>query len=79
MNYYMGMIQLHRCHPSMPPAAMPAAHQADSTTKEYAIIIGRIAAGLTFRREWGTSPIDANLAAAFVESAFCLFVAGVQV
>lgn len=80
MNYYMGMIQLHRCHPNMPPAAMPAAHQADAYTKDYAILIGRIAAGLsTQSTAWAGTRIDVNIGAAYVESAFCLFVAGVQV
>ncbi|KAF7559655.1 hypothetical protein G7046_g4488 [Stylonectria norvegica] len=47
MNYYMGMIHLHRTHPSMPPAAMQAAGLSARQTAEYANQIGRIAAGLS--------------------------------
>ncbi|KAK0391065.1 hypothetical protein NLU13_0567 [Sarocladium strictum] len=79
MNFYMGMIQLHRCHPNMPPAAMPAAHMAEQNTREYAVLIGRMAAGLSIQgSNWPGQRIDVNLAAAYVECSFCLFVAAVQ-
>lgn len=78
MNYYMGLIVLHRCHPSMPPAAMQAAGIAAHKTAHYANQIGRIAAGLTDDRP-ANYQISTLLSAAFIESSFCLFVAGVQV
>ncbi len=46
MNFYMGMIVLHRSHPSMPPVAMIAAGMAARQTAPYATEIGRIASGL---------------------------------
>ncbi|QUC16986.1 uncharacterized protein UV8b_01227 [Ustilaginoidea virens] len=77
MNYYMGLIHLYRSRPNMPPAAMQAAGMAAPSTAGYAIQIGRIAAGLTDdcsqKRE-----ISTTLAAALIESSFCLFVAAVQ-
>ncbi|KAJ3485514.1 hypothetical protein NLG97_g6797 [Lecanicillium saksenae] len=76
MNYYMGLIHLHRAHPNMPPAAMQAAGMAAKDTATYANQIGRIASGL-----WGDSPRstpDPLLVAALIECSFCLFVAGVQ-
>ncbi|OIW31765.1 hypothetical protein CONLIGDRAFT_660025 [Coniochaeta ligniaria NRRL 30616] len=47
MNYYMGLIVLHRAHPSRPPIAMVAAGMAAQETGVWANEIGRIAAGLT--------------------------------
>lgn len=78
MNYYMGLIHLHRSRPNMPPAAMQAAQMAAPSTAGYAIQIGRIAAGLTddLSRK---KDISTTLAAGFIESSFCLFVAAVQV
>ncbi|OAA81496.1 Fungal transcriptional regulatory protein [Akanthomyces lecanii RCEF 1005] len=76
MNYYMGLIHLHRAHPHMPPAAMQAAGMAAKDTATYANQIGRIASGL-----WADSPRstpDPLLVAALIECSFCLFVAGVQ-
>lgn len=78
MNYYMGLIHLYRSRPNMPPAAMQAAQVAAPSTAGYAIQIGRIAAGLAddcSRR----LDVSTTLAAAFIESCFCLFVAAVQV
>ncbi|RYP90366.1 hypothetical protein DL770_003513 [Monosporascus sp. CRB-9-2] len=77
MNYYMGYIMLHRAHPDMPPVAMMAAGLAAPMTAPYAREIGRIAAGL----EENISCLDVVstlMGAALIESAFCLFVAGVQ-
>ncbi|PNY27371.1 transcriptional regulatory protein [Tolypocladium capitatum] len=77
MNYYMGLIHLYRSRPNMPPAAMQAAQVAAPSTAGYAIQIGRIAAGLAddcSRR----LDVSTTLAAAFIESSFCLFVAAVQ-
>ncbi|RYP73713.1 hypothetical protein DL771_003426 [Monosporascus sp. 5C6A] len=77
MNYYMGYIMLHRAHPDMPPVAMMAAGLAAPITAPYAREIGRIAAGL----EENISCLDVVstlMGAALIESAFCLFVAGVQ-
>ncbi|KAM3513293.1 hypothetical protein MY11210_003069 [Beauveria gryllotalpidicola] len=76
MNYYMGLIHLHRAHPHMPPAAMQAAGMAAKDTAVYANQIGRIASGL-----WADNPRstpDPLLVAALIECSFCLFVAGVQ-
>ncbi|KAI0132752.1 hypothetical protein BJ170DRAFT_700503 [Xylariales sp. AK1849] len=77
MNYYMGMIVLHRAHPEMPPVAMMAAGASAHHTMRYAMEIARIAAGLeenvSMLRE-----VSTLVGAAFIESSFCLFVAGVQ-
>jgi hypothetical protein len=78
MNYYMGLIYLHRSHPSMPPAAMMAAGAAAQQTGEWATLIGRIAAGLSEDCSQ-MKEITTLMGAAFIESSFCLFVAGVQV
>lgn len=78
MNYYMGMIVLHRSHPSMPPVAMMAAGRAAQDTGRYAMEIGRIAAGLE-EHVPQLEEISTLVGAAFIESSFCLFVAGVQV
>lgn len=78
MNYYMGLIHLHRSHPTMPPAAMHAAGVAARRTAGYAVEIGRIAAGLSGDSSQLTE-VTTLLGAAFIESAFCLFVAAVQV
>ncbi|KAF4513515.1 hypothetical protein G6O67_000779 [Ophiocordyceps sinensis] len=77
MNYYMGLIHLYRSHPSMPPAAMQAAQLAAGVTAGFANQVGRIAAGLT--EDCSRMPdVSTTLAAAFIESSFCLFVAAVQ-
>ncbi|PHH76777.1 hypothetical protein CDD80_1227 [Ophiocordyceps camponoti-rufipedis] len=77
MNYYMGLIHLYRGRPCMPPAAMQAAQVAAPSTAGYAIQIGRIAAGLAEDCS-RTVDLSTTLAAAFIESCFCLFVAAVQ-
>lgn len=78
MNFYMGMIHLHRSHPSMPAAATQAAGKVARTTAEYATKIGQIAAGLSDDCS-RMAEISTLLGAAFIESSFCLFVAAVQV
>lgn len=78
MNYYMGLIHLKRCHPERPPAMMHAARDAAKMTSNDARTMGRIATGLAE----DLSEITANdvpICAALIESAFCLFVAGIQV
>ncbi|KAG5950680.1 hypothetical protein E4U53_004599 [Claviceps sorghi] len=77
MNYYMGLIHLYRSRPNMPPAAMQAAGMAAPSTAGYAIQIGRIAAGLADDLS-NKKDISTTLAAALIESSFCLFVAAVQ-
>lgn len=78
MNYYMGLIHLYRSHPSMPPAAMMAAGAQARQTAEFANTIGRIAAGLADDCA-NVTEISTLVGAAFIESCFCLFVAGIQV
>lgn len=78
MNYYAALISLHRSHPDMPSAAMPAAGASARHTAVYANLIGRIAVGLSGGCS-DTSEISTVLAAAFLESTFCLFVAAIQV
>lgn len=78
MNYYMGYIMLHRAHPDMPPVAVMAAGLAAQTTAPYAMEIGRIAAGLEENISC-LKVVSTLMGAALIESAFCLFVAGVQV
>lgn len=78
MNYYMGLIILHRSHPSMPPIAIYAAGMAAQQTGRWANEIARIAAGL-HEDTTHVSAVSTLVGAAFIESCFCLFVAGVQV
>lgn len=78
MGYYMGMVVLHRAHPSMPPIATVAAGMAAQRTGQYAHEIGRIAAGLAEDCDSMTE-VSTSLGSAFIECCFCLFVAGVQV
>ncbi|KAK6699477.1 hypothetical protein SNK03_012222 [Fusarium graminearum] len=77
MNFYMGMINLVRCHPSMPPAAMQAAGMAAPQTGPYSNKLGRIAAGLSEDVSQATE-ITTLVSAAFIESCFCLFVAAIE-
>ncbi|MBE3042071.1 hypothetical protein IMZ48_05725 [Candidatus Bathyarchaeota archaeon] len=79
MNFHMGMICLHRAHPSMPPTAMMAAGRAAGETAPFAKEIGRIAAGLSDEDVSNRSEITTLVGAAFIESCFPLFVAGIQV
>lgn len=78
MSYYMGLIVLHRAHPSMPPVAMMAAGMAAQHTGRLANDVGRIAAGLAEDCD-NMTEVTTSLGAAFIECCFCLFVAGVQV
>lgn len=77
LNFYMGMVLLYRAHPSMPPISMVAAGMAAQQTEPYALTIGRIAAGLLDRCD-DITEIPTVVGAAFIESCFPLFVAGVQ-
>ena len=78
MNYYMGLIHLYRSHPIMPPAAMASVGLAASNTYEFANRLGRIAVGLSDNFD-NMNEVSTVMAAALIESAFCLFVASVQV
>jgi hypothetical protein len=78
MNYYMGLIVLHRAHPTMPPVAMLAAGMSAKTTMPWAFELGRIAAGLE-ENITHLKVVSTLMGAALIESAFPLFVAGVQV
>lgn len=78
MNYYMGLIVLHRAHPTMPPVAMMAAGLTARTTAHYCLEVGRIAAGLEENIEQ-LSSVSTLMAAALIECCFPLFVAGIQV
>lgn len=78
MNYYMGLIVLHRAHPTMPPIAMVAAGLSARTTANYCMEVGRIAAGLEENIEQ-LSNVSTLMASALIECCFPLFVAGIQV
>jgi hypothetical protein len=78
MNYYMGMINLHRAHPEMPPVAMMAAGMSAKHTMKFAMDIARIAHGLE-ENAAVIQEVSTLVSASFIESAFCLFVAAVQV
>ncbi|KAI0111803.1 hypothetical protein F4814DRAFT_450480 [Daldinia grandis] len=77
MNYYMGLIILHRAHPTMPPVAMMAAGISARTTASYCMEVGRIAAGLEENIAHLAS-VSTLMAAALIECCFPLFVAGIQ-
>ncbi|KAI0020549.1 hypothetical protein F4780DRAFT_364080 [Xylariomycetidae sp. FL0641] len=77
MNYYMGLIVLHRAHPTMPPIAMVAAGMSARSTHHYTMELGRIAAGLEENISH-LAAVTTLKAAALIESAFPLFVAGIQ-
>ncbi|KAJ3564531.1 hypothetical protein NPX13_g7809 [Xylaria arbuscula] len=77
MNYYMGLIVLHRAHPNMPPVAMLAAGMSAHTTMPWALQLGRIAAGLE-ENIASLTVVSTLMGGALIESAFPLFVAGVQ-
>lgn len=78
MNFYTGLIHLHRSHPDMPPTAMQSVGFSARKTAGYASLIGRIAVGLSDDCS-NVTEISTVLAAAFLESSMCLFVAAVQV
>merc|ERR1712224_551488 len=77
MNYNMGMIHLYRSHPDMPPTALQSVGLAAKQTGYHAQEIGRIAAGLSGESS-AMDKLHNALAAAYIESAFCLFYAAVQ-
>ncbi|KAI2635239.1 hypothetical protein GGS21DRAFT_101366 [Xylaria nigripes] len=77
LNFYMGLIVLHRAHPKMPPVAMLAAGMSAITTMPWALKIGQIAAGLE-ENIAQLKAVSTLMGAALIESAFPLFVAGVQ-
>ncbi|KAI1186247.1 hypothetical protein F5B17DRAFT_370450 [Nemania serpens] len=77
MNYYMGLIVLHRAHPKMPPVAMLAAGMSAHTTMPWALKLNQIAAGLE-ENITRLKVVSTLMGAALIESAFPLFVAGVQ-
>ncbi|KAI6785114.1 UPC2-regulatory involved in control of sterol uptake [Emericellopsis cladophorae] len=77
MNYNMGMIHLYRSHPDMPPTALQSVGLAAKQTGYHAQEIGRIAAGLSGESS-AMDKLHNALAAAYIESAFCLFFAAVQ-
>lgn len=79
MNYYMGLIVLHRCYPTMPPIAMVAAGMAAQQTAPFAIQIGRIVAGIGGEDMGTMSSVSTLLGCVSIESSFPLFVAAVQV
>lgn len=74
---HLAQILLLRSHPGMPPAAMVAAQVCAPATQPYAILIGRIAAGLSLPMTEDT-PLTPSLGAALIESTMSLFFAGVQ-
>jgi hypothetical protein len=78
MNFYMGLVILHRAHPSMPPFAMVAAHMIAEETNPYANEIGRIAAGVAGNLSM-ESVVSASQSSALIECCFPLFVGAVQV
>lgn len=78
MNFYMGLVILHRAHPSMPPFAMVAAHMIAKETDPYANEIGRIAAGVAGNLTV-ESVVSAPQSSALIECCFPIFVGAVQV
>lgn len=78
MNFYMGLVILHRAHPTMPPFAMVAAHKVAQQTEPYANEIGKIVAGMAEDMTAETT-ISTMVGAAYIECCFPLFVGAVQV
>lgn len=76
MLYYMAMIVLQRCHPSMPAISMMAAGVAAPKTGRMAVDIARITAGLVPTDP--TGQINPALGASLIESSMPLFFAAVQ-
>lgn len=72
---HLTKILLLRAHPAMPPAAQMAAGVAAPATQPYAILIGRITAGMQLPLGRDLSP---SLGAVLTESTMPLFFAGVQ-
>lgn len=78
MNFYMGLVVLHRAHPTMPPFAMVAAHKVAQQTEPYANEIGKIVAGMAEDMTAETT-VSTMVGAAYIECCFPLFVGAVQV
>ena len=74
---HLAQILLLRAHPGMPPAAMVAASVSASATQPYAILIGRISAGLQLPMSEDV-PLTPALGAALIEATMSLFFAGIQ-
>ncbi|KAH5089444.1 hypothetical protein HBH72_229680 [Parastagonospora nodorum] len=72
---HLAKIMLLRSHPAMPPAAQMAAGVGAPATKTYAMLIGRITAGMQLPAGEDLSP---SLGAVLTESSLSLFFAGVQ-
>ncbi|KAF2271503.1 uncharacterized protein EI97DRAFT_267708 [Westerdykella ornata] len=85
---HLAQILLLRSHPGMPPAAMVAAAVGAAATQPYAMLIGRIVAGLPLSPSFPASSLGSSteqapaltpaLGAAHIESCISLFFAGVQ-
>jgi hypothetical protein len=71
---HLSNILLLRSHPAMPPAAMVAAGVCAPATQPYAILIGRITAGMQIP----STSLTPSLGAALNESTLSLFFAGIQ-
>ncbi|KAF2442723.1 hypothetical protein P171DRAFT_48486 [Karstenula rhodostoma CBS 690.94] len=74
---HLSKILLIRSHPTMPPAATVAASVAAATTKPYAMLIGRVSAGMQVPAS-DDIPLSPFLGAALIETTMALFFAGVQ-
>lgn len=74
---HLSKIFLVRSHPAMPPAATIAAGAAAVTTRPYAMLIGRISAGMQVPSN-DDIPLSPFLGAALIETTIPLFFAGVQ-
>lgn len=74
--YHMCRIILIRSHPHMPPAAHVAAGVAANQTRDDAIMVGRIAAGVPLPPP--DQILNPNLAASVCEMSVPLFFAGIQ-
>lgn len=72
---HLAKIILLRSHPAMPPAAQMAAGVCAPATQPYAMLIGRITAGMQIPLGEDLSPF---LGAVLTESTMSLFFAGVQ-
>jgi hypothetical protein len=71
---HLSNILLLRSHPAMPPAAMVAAAVCAPATQPYAMLIGRITAGM----QVPAASLTPSIGAALIESTMSLFFAGVQ-
>ncbi|KAL1302073.1 hypothetical protein AAFC00_002513 [Neodothiora populina] len=74
--YNLSLIVLHRSHPHMPPAAHMAAGVAAMQTKDIAMTVGRIAAGIPMPPP--DQLLQPYLASSLCELSVPLFFAGIQ-